>query len=212
MSTKGQHLSEEHKKAISKSKKGKPFSGIRGDQTGHKHSEKWKREMSEKLKRQWANGIRKKGWKLSDNIRQRMSETSKRIGSKPPSQLGKHFTPEHRRKLGVSKIGEKNKWWKGGITPEINKIRNSVDYRLWREAVFAKYGWICQKCGIRSGMGKEVILNAHHILNFADYPELRFAIDNGITFCKDCHYEFHSIYGMTKNTNEQIKQFLYSLI
>lgn len=174
----------------------------------YKHSDDDKKRISERLKQEWATGIRKGGYKLSDDVVKRMSETSKRNGNRPPSQLGKHFTAEHRRKLGASKKGEKNPCWKGGITPETNKIRNSVDYRLWREAVFARDGWICQKCDIRSGMGKEVVLNAHHILNFADYPDIRFAIDNGITFCKDCHYEFHSIYGMHKNTMEQIKQFL----
>ena len=51
-------------------------------------------------------------------------------------------------------------------------------------------------------------LNAHHIQNFAQYPELRTAIANGITFCKECHKEFHKIYGIKNNNAEQIKEFL----
>jgi len=51
-------------------------------------------------------------------------------------------------------------------------------------------------------------LNAHHIENFAQYPELRCAINNGITFCIDCHRDFHNKYGRENNTKEQLEKFL----
>lgn len=77
---------------------------------------------------------------------------------------------------------EKSHLWKGGITPINQKIRQSFEYRLWREAVFARDNWTCRFCG-RKGCR----LEADHIKQFAFYPELRFAIDNGRTLCKDCH-------------------------
>ena len=85
----------------------------------------------------------------------------------------------------------------------VHAIRNSVEYDLWREAVFSRDNWTCQKCIQRGG-----ILHAHHIFNFATHLDLRFAIDNGITLCKKCHKEFHKIYGNKNNTWEQLSEFL----
>lgn len=93
--------------------------------------------------------------------------------------------------------------WQGGITPENVKIRNSIEFRLWRESVFARDNWTCQKCKVKGGK-----LHSHHIKNFAEWPELRFAIDNGITLCKKCHKKFHEKYGRNKNTLEQLQEFL----
>src|SRR3990167_3583081 len=81
-------------------------------------------------------------------------------------------------------LGNKNPNWKGGITPKNIALRHTIEFRLWREAVFARDNWTCQKCEIRGGT-----LHADHIKQFAHHPELRFAIDNGRTLCKSCHYK-----------------------
>jgi len=99
--------------------------------------------------------------------------------------------------------GSKHWNWRGGITTESEKVRKSIEYRLWRESVFARDNWTCQKC-----LKGNKHLRAHHINNFADYPELRTAISNGITFDKKCHNLFHKIYGKKNNTKEQLKEFL----
>lgn len=116
--------------------------------------------------------------------------------------LGKKHTEEAKRKISESHKGNKAYQWKGGITPERNKIRSSIDYRLWKYAVFARDNFTCQKTGIRGGD-----LVAHHIQNFAQYPELRFAIDNGITLSEKAHREFHRKYGIKNNTKEQMLEF-----
>ena len=102
--------------------------------------------------------------------------------------------------------GEKCNWWKGGITPKNQKIRQSFESKLWRKTIFERDNFICQKYGIKGGE-----LAAHHINNFADFPELRFAIDNGITLSKKAHQEFHKKYGTKNNTREQLKEFLYKV-
>jgi len=92
---------------------------------------------------------------------------------------------EQRKKLSeIHKANrEKNHLWKGGITEINSKIRNSLEYRLWREAVFKRdnYQWVW------GGKEHGKKLHADHIKPFADYPELRFAIDNGRTLCEECH-------------------------
>ena len=95
--------------------------------------------------------------------------------------------------------------WKGGIyTPTRNeKFRKCLEFRLWRKAVFEKDKYTCQKC-----RNKKTKLNAHHIENFYFYWKLRFAINNGITFCENCHREFHRKYGTRKNDKKQLCAFL----
>jgi len=73
------------------------------------------------------------------------------------------------------------------LSAQKERIRKSVHYKLWREAVFERDDYTCQKCGDRSGNGHEVYLHSHHIKSFTHFPLLRFAIDNGITYCDKCH-------------------------
>jgi len=98
--------------------------------------------------------------------------------------FGKPLSIEQRLKRKGKNSGPNNYRWKGGVKSENMKIRNSLETKLWREAVFARDDFTCQKCSTRGGY-----LNAHHILSFATHPELRFDPDNGITLCRSCHLE-----------------------
>jgi 5-methylcytosine-specific restriction endonuclease McrA len=90
------------------------------------------------------------------------------------------------------------------ITDEERALRRALrENKEWRIQVFQRDNFTCQCCGQR---GKE--LHAHHIFNFADNPDLRLDINNGITLCKQCHYEFHKTYGMRNTNLDQLKEFL----
>ena len=165
---------------------------------GRKHSNESKKKMSDAHRGKFP----------SPETRRRMSEAQKQTGNKPPqtkywlgkkrpeiSKLmskihkGRKISEATRKKLSESHKGEKSYLWKGGITPVNAKIRNSLEMRLWRKSVFERDDYTCVFCGLRSGKGVAVVLHADHIKRFSDYPELRFAIDNGRTLCKECHYK-----------------------
>lgn len=99
--------------------------------------------------------------------------------------------------------GASHPQWKGGVTTEARKIRTSVKYAEWRKSVFEKDNYTCQKCSKRGNT-----LNAHHKKSFAENPELRLSVQNGVTFCKVCHHNFHKKYGYKNNNEQQVADFL----
>lgn len=105
------------------------------------------------------------------------------------ANIGKKLSRETRIRIGLAERGEKHHNWQGGITPLNNLIRESIEYKEWRTAVFERDNYACTWCGVRSGNGKTVRLEADHIKAFAFYPKLRFDLSNGRTLCKECHFK-----------------------
>lgn len=104
--------------------------------------------------------------------------------------------------LGLDQTGDKHPNWRGGISGKRHAAMSRQTYKSWRISVYERDDYTCQKCG---QVGRK--LNAHHIYNYADYPELRLDASNGITFCEECHREFHSINGL-KTNKKQLDEFL----
>jgi len=130
-----------------------------------------------------------KGKKLPKEWREKMSKSH--IGLNTWIK-GRKLTPEHKLKVAHHK---ENHWnWKGGVTSINETIRKSVQYKLWRTAVFERDNFTCIWGGKEHGND----LHADHIKSFSQFPELRFAIDNGRTLCVNCHRTTDN-YGGRKN-------------
>jgi len=192
---------------IKRNSKGQFVKGCIPSSKGTYRTKEVKKKISESIKKGYREGRKPNRYWLGKH-----NPTRYWLGKHNPTKywLGRHHSEETKKKISKSTKGKSrprqrgrlNYNWKGGITPENVEIRRSIEGRLWRESVFARDNFTCQKCKIKGGT-----LNAHHIFDFSHYPQLRFAIDNGITFCKKCHKLFHKKYGY-KNNQEQLEEFL----
>jgi 5-methylcytosine-specific restriction endonuclease McrA len=175
MPHKGFQPSKEHREHLSNALKNR------------KLTDDWKQKISKKLK----------GKKLSLETRHKMSIAQK--GKK--YALGYKHSIETRRKMSESRTGKKHPRWKGGISPIHEQIRHSSQYRDWRQRIFIRDNFTCQKCGATG-----IYLHVHHIISFVEllnqtkyhlplfnlydgamlYAPL-WNIGNGITLCVGCH-------------------------
>ena len=164
---------------------------------GLKNSEETKRKISENtkiaLRKRIAAGLPvglQKGNIVSMETRRKISATLK---GRPSTNLGRKASDETRLKMRNAQLlrvaeGRHNTFH--GKSSEYQLIRESLDYRLWRESVFKRDNYTCQECGERGGK-----LNADHIKSFAEYPESRFEVSNGRTLCEECHKKTDTFLG-----------------
>ena len=129
-----------------------------------KHTEETKKKIS----------LKKIGKEGTWTGRKHSEETKKKI-----SEIQKGKSRKHDKQFKKGQVA----WNKGLGTKctENQLIRQSVEYKLWRTSVFTRDNFMCIWCK------STVKIQADHIKPFAFYPELRFAIDNGRTLCRNCH-------------------------
>lgn len=160
----------------------------------HPHTEEWNENIRKALigrKISWADKIsqsHKGKVKTQEHLKNislghlGLKQSSETIEKRVSKIRGIPRTLEVKEKLSISHKGAKCNFWKGGLSPVNKLIRRSLEFRLWREAVFKRDDYTCQLCDKRGG-----ILHPDHIKPFAYYPELRFELSNGRTLCRDCH-------------------------
>ena len=106
-----------------------------------------------------------KGKKTSQEIKDKIGQASKghKLSEEAKRKIGlvhagKIVSQETKNKLSRTRIsrgcgiGSKNWNWKGGITSEIQKVRDSKEYKVWRLEVYAKDHYACQKCRQKGGI------------------------------------------------------------
>jgi|SRR3972149_769583 len=106
--------------------------------------------------------------------------------SKNPQVFKKGSIPWNKGKEHLR--GSKNPNWKGGIDEEHKRIKQTAEYKEWRNKIYKKYKWTCVECKIHCN---SKIITAHHIKEFYAYPEYRFDVNNGIVLCRKCHILKH---------------------
>ncbi len=81
--------------------------------------------------------------------------------------------------------GDKNPCWRGGLENRKPSEKKHLcsKYVGWMKQVKNRDNWKCRMAN-EDCNGR---LEAHHILNWIDYPELRYEINNGITLCHSHH-------------------------
>lgn len=83
--------------------------------------------------------------------------------------------------------GEDHPNWKGGVTAANRLERATAESAAWSKAVKERDKFTCQECDQIGGK-----LHSHHIKPWADYPDLRLELSNGVTLCKECHQLLHA--------------------
>ena len=210
-------LTQEHKRNISNSMKGKmPKNVIAGWNKGRKET---RPEVIERMRKihlgkrhspntefkkgqlPWNTGTKglvvawNKGIPMTEEIKERISKTKTGVKRGWSYWKGKKMSVEHRMKLSKAHRGDKSYLWKGGVSKEYKHKTNTMAYKEWRKNVYERDNFTCQDCGL-SG----VYLTAHHIKSWTYFPELRYEVFNGRTLCESCHCKTDNYKGRGKKT------------
>lgn len=130
------------------------------------------------------------GYKHTDEAKKNMSVSKiGRVGC----WKGKKFSEEHRRKVIAGLMVNPHRYKKGQKPWNWKEDRSQIkvgerslhdpNYKQWHQAVKNRDGW---KCGI-SNSDCSGRLEAHHILPWSRFPELRYKVTNGIALCHFHH-------------------------
>ena len=168
------------------------------------------RDRSEAIRLQWVNNDERRK-NASDGMKKRITpDVRKKI-------YRAMLTDDYREKQRISKTGERNGMYGvyGADHPQWNPERTHEQRvaerktnkdRLWRISVFVRDNYTCQVCGDDKGGN----LVSHHLESYHKNEQGRYDIDNGLTLCKTCHFDYHHNHGWKNATKKKFEQFVAS--
>lgn len=100
--------------------------------------------------------------------------------------------------------GENSPCWKSDMTMEERENRRGyLEYTNFIKRILLRDNFTCLCCECR-----ENEMEVHHLDGYNWCIDKRTDDSNAVTLCKNCHANFHSIYGMGDNTKEQFEEWI----
>lgn len=104
------------------------------------------------------------------------------------------------------KVGPLHNNWNPNKSQEerdlYKKKHRCLEFKQWSHKIKELYNFKCQICDEHRRR-----LESHHLNGWAQFPDQRFDLENGVCLCKECHSLFHKKYGL-KTTKEQYDEFI----
>ena len=107
--------------------------------------------------------------------------------------------------LSVRPRGANHYKWNPNLS-DLDHLKSSYGrgskFSIWSRKILRRDDYTCAVSRVRGGR-----LSAHHLYNWADYPDLRFELSNGITLSEEVHKDFHKKFGYGNNSSAQLNQY-----
>ena len=112
--------------------------------------------------------------------------------------------------FGFCRYGKNNPNYNPNKTDEEREQgRCYPEYTEFIKKVLIRDNYTCKCCGDNNTKHD---IEVHHLDGYDWCKEKRTDESNGITLCKNCHKNFHSIYGFGNNTKEQFEEWIGNAI
>lgn len=124
-------------------------------------------------------------WKEATRLRMLGNQQGFKKGKPSPRKGKKSSKPAWNKGRRFPEWSGENhpNWIKNRLLVKQRDRRNNPLNKIWRRAVWERDGFRCQIADKEC----EGRIEAHHILRWKDFPDLRFDINNGITLCHRHH-------------------------